>query len=197
MGLGGSAPAPPAATPSGPVEPATAAQIMGLTPHPNIAPASAPTPQGGGGILNAAPAALQQASGGLLGEIGGALRGIGPGLVQLGSAGYQDLAGNPKPIATVAGNYAKSDLNSWENFATTGKPNLQVGLDIATLGTGLGSLAGGLSRFAVDRGLVAPAGKIAAIGKSADLTVPDLAKQFGQEGENVLLRQSSTNGRLV
>ncbi len=166
---------------------------MGLTPHPNIAPASAPTPQGGGGILNAAPAALQQASGGLLGEIGGALRGIGPGLVQLGSAGYQDLAGNPKPIATVAGNYAKSDLNSWENFATTGKPNLQVGLDIATLGTGLGSLAGGLSRFAVDRGLVAPAGKIAAIGKSADLTVPDLAKQFGQEGENVLLRQSSTN----
>lgn len=66
-------------------------------------------------------------------------------------------------------------------------------LDAATVATlGGGAVAKG-GKVLADAGAISKESKLAKLGEPTALTVPDLAKQMGQEGKDVVLRPSASN----
>lgn len=144
---------------------------------------------GGGGTAAATPGSPAKAKGGggIFGKIEGEARGIIPGVAALGKAGYDDLAGNPKPIAKVGKQLAQNEAKNWTDFAYTGKPNTGVALDLLTVLSGGAGGVGKLGNVLRARGVATD------LGKATDLTAPDFAARAGQQGADVVLKQSSVN----
>lgn len=184
----------------------------GATPTRSAAPTTAP-----------APAAPAHHGGGFFDEVGGALRGIGVGTANLLESEGKALAntaehpwisraqgekmwkhplaatGNDKYLAPVANAYVQGEKKIWGpvfqhgDFSGVENDPVGAGADVLTLATGgLGGIAK-LGKLAEATNLIAKDSRLARLGEPVALTVPDLAKQLGQEGSDVTRKISSTS----